>query len=166
MKTETIFAIDPGAQESAWVQYDVRGDIPTREFGKQGNAEVREMVRSLDDTHRLVVEMVGHYGTGMAVGATIFDTCVWIGRFLEAWDSTHGVPGAVMLRKTAVTHACGTPRGSDSNVRQAMIDRWEPDLQPRCRPKGVLRDMTADVFQALALAAAYAELRLTAEKDA
>jgi len=162
----TIVAIDPGPQESAWVQYDIRGGIPSREFGKQPNAEVRELVRSLDNTHRLVVEMVAYYGTGRAVGRTVFDTCVWIGRFLEAWDSTHGTPGATMLRKTVVTHACGTPAVGDSNVRQAMIDRWEPDLEPRCRPKGVLKDMKADMFQALALAAAYAELRLAAGKDA
>lgn len=159
---EIIFAIDPGCEESAWIEFDVADAIPTGEFGLDANRNVAELIRCTQADH-LVVEMVGHYGTGQAVGRTVFDACVWIGRFLQVWDGLRQRPAATMLRKTVVTHACGTSRAGDSNVRQAMIDRWEPTLKPRCHPKGILKGMTADIFQALALAAAYAELRLAPE---
>lgn len=162
MTREIIFAIDPGCEESAWIEYDVADAIPTGEFGYGPNAQLQEMVRCTDADH-LVIEMVGHYGTGQAVGRTVFDACVWIGQFLATWNAHHERKAETMLRKTVVTHACGTSRSGDSNVRQAMIDRWEPNLKPRCRPSGILKGMTLDIFQALALAAAYAELRLAPE---
>jgi len=49
-------------------------------------------------------------------------------------------------------HLCNSSRAKDSNIRQALIDRFEPDLPPKCRPKGILKGISKDCWQALALA--------------
>ena len=59
---------------------------------------------------------------GMAVGAEVFQTCLWIGRFLDRWRSewnTHLVP-----RLMVKMHLCHSARAKDANVRQALIDRF------------------------------------------
>ena len=58
----------------------------------------------------------------MAVGREVFETCVWIGRFQQAWRD----PGAVELvyRKDVKLHLCGTNKAKDANVRQALLDMF------------------------------------------
>ena len=70
----------------------------------------------------LAIEMISSYG--MPVGREIFDTCVWIGRFVEQWTD----PAAVKLipRGDVKLHVCGSLRAKDSNIRQALIDRLGP----------------------------------------
>jgi hypothetical protein len=66
--------------------------------------------------------MIASYG--MPVGREVFETCVWIGRFMEQW----GAPDRVNLvyRKDVKMHLCGSPRAKDANIRQALIDLFEP----------------------------------------
>jgi hypothetical protein len=56
----------------------------------------------------------------MPVGREVFETCVWIGRFIQVWHD----PDAVKLvyRKDVKLHLCGTTKAKDPNVRQALLD--------------------------------------------
>ena len=75
-----IFAIDPGNVESAYVMMHSNYDI--YKFGKVPNEEMRQIIMDHEDENAItVIEMIASYG--MAVGQTVFDTCVWIGRFTE-----------------------------------------------------------------------------------
>jgi hypothetical protein len=74
-----ILALDPGTTQTGWVVYD--GDQVVGS-GVEPNAAMLEQVRC-------AIEMIASYG--MAVGREVFETCVWIGRFQQAWHSPDAV---------------------------------------------------------------------------
>lgn len=110
-----IFAIDPGTEISGWVRYQNGKVIAS---GVTENSELLQAIqfegRVLD---LLAIEMIASYG--MPVGREVFETCVWIGRFIQAWPGTH----RLVYRKDVKMHLCGTPRAKDANVRQVLLDK-------------------------------------------
>lgn len=143
----TILAIDPGTTESGWVLLGEDG-LPD-DFGKSDNRILLDMVAD-SPADQFVFEMVASYG--MAVGAEVFRTCVWIGRFMEAAQVEMD---SLVFRKDVKLHLCGQTRAKDANVRQALIDRFGPGKDKAIGKKaspGPLYGMKADVWQALALA--------------
>jgi hypothetical protein len=113
-----ILAIDPGNIESAYVLMNDSYEI--FQFGKIGNENMFEIIEeTMPDI--VVIEMVASYG--MAVGESVFETVFWIGRFYEAsireWSGCDRV-----YRKDVKMNLCGQIRAKDSNIRQALIDRF------------------------------------------
>jgi hypothetical protein len=159
----TVLAIDPGNEESAWVVYE--HDRPVA-FAKERNDVLLGKLRHRADGYahypidvRLAIEMIASYG--MPVGREVFETCVWIGRFVEAWQR----PVTLVYRKDVKLHLCGQPRAKDGNIRQALIDRWggkDKAIGRKAAP-GPLYGISADVWSALAIAVTYAD---TAAKEA
>lgn len=138
-----ILAIDPGPIQSALVICDQEGIV---RFGKYTNDEVLVLVESSKRRcNRLVIEMIQSFG--MPVGAEVFETCVWIGRFMQAF----GAERVDRLNRPAIkTHLCATPRAKDANVRQALIDRFGG--KSATRKGGALYGISGDVWSALAVA--------------
>jgi len=151
-----ILAIDPGNTESAYVLYDEKTRKPVR-FGKVENSEILYMMPSFSiDADKLVIEMIACYG--MPVGKSVFETCVWIGRFVQAWRKDF----EYMYRRTVKMHLCNSVKAKDSNVRQAVIDRYEPtgggktpQIGTKSKP-GILYGMSKDVWAAMGVALTYA----------
>lgn len=144
-----ILAIDPGNEQSAYVLYD--GDRP-RAFDKLAN----DRMLGIAAAHRcpIVVEMIASYG--MPVGREVFETCVWIGRFVER----HGGPHSLLYRRDVKLHLCGQARAKDANIRQALIDRYggkDKAIGRKATP-GPLFGITADVWAALAVAVTWSDL--------
>ena len=151
----TILAIDPGTTESGFVLLGEDG-APVS-FGKWANADVLYGIERADyhGSDRMAIEMVASYG--MAVGAEVFETCVWAGRFIQRWHEHRTVCAAPIrvYRRDVKLHLCGQARAKDANVRQALIDRFGPGKDKAIGKKaspGPLYGMKADVWQALALA--------------
>jgi hypothetical protein len=148
----TVLAIDPGPFESAFVIVDDHNCKPV-EFGKIPN---QDLLYKIDGWPSQVaaVEMVASYG--MAVGAEVFETCVWIGRFYEAIQRKQMLGPLLVKRKPIKLHHCGSTAAKDSNITQALVDRFAPG-QPN-RGKGTKKQpgwfhgFRADVWQAYALA--------------
>ena len=173
----TILAIDPGNTHSGWCVIDPDTRRPLQ-FGKTENNELLNLVYGKTDAgldvdycDPVYIEMIGHYGTGMPAGKTVFDTCVWIGRFIEAVgaDPAHGQHATLVLRPTVKAHLCGSAKAKDPNVRQALIDRFAPG-QPN-HGKGTKADpgwfygFAADIWQAYALAVYAADTQWTEEVE-
>jgi hypothetical protein len=157
-----ILAIDPGSEESAYVAYDTATRLP-REWAKVPNDQVLTTIDVLryDD---LAIEMVASYG--MAVGATVFETCVWIGRFMERFHEDYGLNSRRVYRKDVKLHLCGTTKAKDTNIRQAIIDRYGPGKEKAVGLKaspGPLYGMKADCWSALAVAITAAETSTTGD---
>lgn len=147
-------ALDPGSRQSAYALID--DDYTPQSFGKVDNSDLA--LRLPDLLARATcfsVEQIGHYGSGMAAGKDVFDTCRWIGRFEQIAEQS-GVSAELILRPTVKTHLCGTPRAKDSNVIQALIDRFAPDTPNRGKGSmsnpGWFHGFRADIWQSYALA--------------
>lgn len=146
-----ILAIDPGPEQSAFVLYDdEKRDV--RMFAKVPNMEMLGLL-SKHKARVLVVEMIASYG--MPVGREVFETCVWIGRYIERWP----VEYELLYRSAVKMHLCGSMRAKDGNVRQALIDAFggkEKAIGTKKKP-GPLRGVHGDVWAALAVAVTYAD---------
>jgi hypothetical protein len=153
-----ILAIDPGPEQSAFVYYD----IATRGVVQAMKLTNAHLVDALADNRwsacdELAIEMIASFG--MPVGAEVFETCVWIGRFAQAWLSRPGrTPHTLVYRREVKLHLCGSMRAKDSNVRQALIDSFggkDKAIGKKASP-GPLFGIKADVWAALAVAVTYA----------
>jgi hypothetical protein len=164
-----VLAIDPGNEQSAWVLYDHEAGRPLR-FAKQNNESVLELVNcgiawttgehGAPEPDVIAIEMIASYG--MAVGREVFETCVWIGRFVESWNqSNEGAEHpALIYRKDVKLHLCGQPRAKDANIRAALIDRFGPGKGKAIGKKaspGPLYGVSSDVWSALAVAVTFAD---------
>ncbi len=152
---KTIIGIDPGPVYSAYVVWD---DKTISDFGNVPNEELLSNLAGgiAVAACELVIEQIACQG--MAVGESVFETVFWSGRFCQAWPQ--GLPWHRIKRCEVKMHLCNSMRAKDSNIRQALIDRFEPDLQPRQRPKGMLKGISADVWQALAVAVTWYDLNV------
>jgi hypothetical protein len=150
-----VLAIDPGPVESAYVRLEC-GEITAS--GKLPN-EV--LLFCLAPADVLAIEMIASYG--MPVGAEVFQTCVWVGRFVETWAPK---PHRLIYRKDVKLHLCNSPRANDATVRQALIDRFggKEKAIGNKRAKGPLYGIKGDAWQALAVAVTFADAQ--AKKEA
>lgn len=113
-----VLAIDPGPIESAYVIWDGEKVVAKH---KGPNEKVLATVAALGQKpkFRCVIEQVCSYG--MAVGAEVFETVFWSGRFAQAF----GAKRVDRLPRLKVKmHLCHDSRAKDANIRQALIDRF------------------------------------------
>lgn len=145
-----IMSIDPGNIESAYCIIDTDTYTPI-EFGKEDNVQILRKVIELD-YDVLVVEMIASYG--MPVGASVFDTCVWIGRFIQA----RKIPDfEYIYRKEEKMNLCGSMKAKDSNIRQALIDRFG-EVGTK-KNQGFFYGFKKDIWAAFAVGCTYLDKR-------
>lgn len=157
-------AIDPGSALSAFTFIETATCRPLL-HGKVPNAQLLSIIDGTagplwqEPTAHVAIEMVASYG--MAVGAEVFETCVWTGRFQQAVVDWRGVPVDLVKRLEVKTHHCHDSKAKDSNITQALVDRFALG-QPN-RGKGTNKEpgwfhgFAADVWQAYALAVLVAD---------
>lgn len=110
-----IVAIDPGPEHSGVVVWDC-GVVEALDL-PNGDLRARLIQRTFGGADRCAIEMIASYG--MPVGREVFETCLWIGRFVER----AGMPVQLVYRKDVKLHLCGTTKAKDGNIRQALIDK-------------------------------------------
>ncbi|RMH18214.1 MAG: hypothetical protein D6698_07430 [Gammaproteobacteria bacterium] len=115
-----------------------------------------ELLRKIREYPRektlLAVEMIASYG--MPVGADVFETVLWIGRFIEAWKDEY----RLIYRREVKIEICGTMEAKDANIRQALIDLFPrtgggktPQIGTKKDP-GPLYGVVKDIWSALGVA--------------
>ena len=143
-----ILAIDPGNQQSAYALLDA--DLRPVKFAKKPNDEVMEDCITIleENTAVVVIEMIASYG--MAVGKEVFETCVWIGRFIERLaPETY----KLIYRREEKENLCGSMRAKDSNIRQSLIDRF--GVVGTKKNPGWFYGVSKDVWAAIAVGVTY-----------
>ncbi|MFH1691828.1 MAG: hypothetical protein ABIC68_04585 [Candidatus Omnitrophota bacterium] len=143
-----IIAIDPGTFESAYVSWDGK---KIKQFGILKNQEMVDILE-LSPWSRdwpLVIEMIKSYGN--AIGQSTLDTVFWSGRFAQAWGNFH-----LLSRMEVKKHLCNNHRAKDSNIVQALVDRFaygQPNKgKGTKKAPGFFYGFKDDIWQACALA--------------
>ena len=117
-----ILAIDPGNIESAYCIIEKETYKPI-EFGKIDNQQLLRQIGLFKNVDCIVIEKVASYG--MAVGKEVFDTCEWYGRFIQKYcDTNDNLNIEYVFRKDVKINLCNSMKAKDSNIRQALIDRF------------------------------------------
>lgn len=111
-----VLGVDPGPTQTGWCVY-LPDTHRVLSCGVAENAKMLERLRTVSYS-RVAMEMIASYG--MPVGREVFETCVWIGRFMQALALPESVD--LVYRKDVKMHLCGTTKAKDGNVRQAILD--------------------------------------------
>lgn len=121
--SEILLAIDPGDVQSAFVFMDMETYKPLY-FAKDDNSivlgDIIEYVRE-NEVKNVAIEMIASYGMG--VGKTVFETCVWIGRFSERLE-LRGCNVDYIYRQDEKMNICKSMKAKDANIRIALVDRF------------------------------------------
>lgn len=156
-----IVAIDPGDTKSAWCIIDETTCTPLF-WNKQDNQDVLTSLESRIwrtvngdlisvSLNEMAIEMIQSFG--MPVGQSVFLTCVWIGRFIEASKLKY----TFVYRSEEKIQICQSMKANDSTIRQALIDIYgTPGTK---KSPGVLYGMTKDMWSALAVAVTFLKLK-------
>jgi hypothetical protein len=148
----TILAIDPGPEKSSWVVWD--GERVTNRCHMQNDALADMFIgddlgRDLVAADMLAIEMIAPMG--LRVGAEVFETAYWVGRFVQSWAPR---PFVRIERRDVKTYLCGTQRCKDADIRAAIIRKFfgdHVDTRPNRWP-APLDGITTHMWSALAVA--------------
>lgn len=148
-----ITAIDPGTTESAIVVWDAyTGQVLDSLI--HCNEEILACITRRKFDGIFVCEMVACYG--MAVGKEVFQTVLWIGRFMQA-AIVNGNQFNLVYRQEVKIHHCHSARAKDANVSQALKDRF--GQVGTKKNKGPLYGIKSHLWSALAIATYFADTR-------
>lgn len=165
-----IIAIDPGSEESAYCVID-KLTYQISDFGKIKNESVTDILRKHQSANELAIEMIASYG--MPVGKEVFETCVWIGRFIEIYKSIGDHYSTVcsdrsislIYRSQVKMNICHSHKANDSTIRRALIDRFAIHDTKNGKGTKLSKDwfygFKSDIWQAYAVGVTY----IDAERD-
>jgi hypothetical protein len=152
-----VLAIDPGTEKSGFVLFDSN----TKSIIESGIVENEELLyrSTWADADFLAVEMCANYG--MPSGKTIFETVLWVGRFIQ-YAASNGIMHEKLYKKIDINPAlCFSNKAKDANIRQAVMDMFEPtgggktpQIGTKAQP-GPLYGVTSHAISALAVALTY-----------
>ena len=140
-----IIAVDPGTFESGFVVWDGK---TVMDKGKIKNQMLLDKLKR-SNFKVLVIEQIRSYGNAM--GQSTIDTVFWSGRFAEAFVGEFYLMPRVEVKK----HICHTGAAKDSNIIQALVDRFAYGQKnygkgTKAKP-GFFYGFKADIWQAFAL---------------
>lgn len=145
-----ILALDPGNTHTAGIVLAENPDGAPHisDPWYLPNDEAIARVANYVGPKHLAVEMIACYG--MAVGREVFDTCVWIGRFIERWG---GASYTQVYRRDVKLHLCNSAKAKDANVRQALIDLYGG--KSAIKKGQPLHGISGDIWAALGVGVTY-----------
>lgn len=165
-----ILAIDPGNEQSGVVLIR-ESDLKPIVAEKITNEELLdnllmdryERLEESECINHVAIEMIASYG--MAVGQSVFETCVWIGRFIQALeDNYYNDSLKFIYRKDEKMNLCGSMKAKDSNIVQALIDRFAPNTSNKGKgtkkEPGWFYGFKKDIWQAYAVGVTYHDMYL------
>jgi len=158
-----ILAIDPGNLESGYALIN-KNTLKPLEIGKIANDDLLNKCGNGDfgECKYIAIEMIA--SNGMPVGKTVFDTCFWIGRFYDRLIYELDIEPKLIYRENEKINLCGTKRAKDSNIIQALVDRFAPYTSNKGKgtkkEPGWFYGFKKDIWQAYAVGVTYYDMYL------
>lgn len=173
-----ILAIDPGPLKSAYIFFD-DSEKKILEFGIENNSKFKVLLNRIykhSFNIYLIIEQIKSYG--MPAGDTLFETCTWVGRFIQIWEDcleaqfrdnskTYPQRWHLIPRKTIANYLCYSATANDANIKKAVISRFaacknlgggkNPPVGIKSNP-GPLYGISKDVWSALGIALTFSEI--------
>ena len=151
-----VLCIDPGPEESGIVIFD--GETVSRSNSSIKNTDLIVDIEMLTGIDHMAIEMVACYG--MPVGESTFETCLWIGRFIQVFGECFTTK---IYRKEVKLCICNNLRANDANIRRAILDRFPangggktPQVGTKKQP-GPLYGVSSHAMSALAVGITFFE---------
>ena len=140
-----VMAIDPGTTQSAFCVLET-DDYTILDKGKIDNDKLIGIVKT-GYFDMLAIECMQSFGMG--VGQTVFETAYYIGRLMQIADEL-GSKTKMVYRSEVKMHHCHTMKAKDTNIRQALVDRFgEPGTK---KNPGKTYGISKDIWSALGIA--------------
>lgn len=159
-----ILAIDPGNIESAYVI--VENDLSkVIEKGKTLNPILLRALAIWNykygcNINYFAIEGIQSYG--MAVGKSVFETCYFIGRLIESGERDLHIEPTLIYRMEEKMCLCHSMKAKDSNIRQALIDRFG-EVGTKKNP-GYFYGFKKDIWSAMSVATTFHDKYLKGEE--
>ena len=161
-----ILAIDPGNIESGYVVID--DNLKPIEHGKIVNEKLQEKLQQDIFNGKITdiaIEKIASYG--MPVGVEVFETCIWIGRFLQTiltFYYKENVKTKYIYRKDEKMNLCHSMKANDATIKQALVDRFAPGQKNygkgTKKEPGWFYGFKADIWAAYAVGVTYHDMYL------
>jgi hypothetical protein len=166
MYKKRILGIDPGNIQTGVVIWDTEKVLYREKL--ENNILLNLIYDKPTGFDIAVIEKIRSYG--MSVGQTTFDTCEWIGRFVEALLRSKKEVVNVGRKECIIWH-CKSNKAKDNNLRQVLIDKYGPvnttkfetgkkGGEKKIIVPGPLYGMAGDMWSALGLCTWYYETKL------
>lgn len=156
-----LLCIDPGTEESGVVLLDTETmAVVAKNCEVNNNLLVDWISTGLIKSDHIAIEMIESHG--MPVGRETFETCLWIGRFIQAYR--HGRHHTLIYRGEVKDILCNSRKAKDANIRQALLDRYPKTGGGKCQQVGTkkqpgpLYGLSTHSWPALAVGHAWVEL--------
>jgi hypothetical protein len=120
---KSIIAIDPGNIESAMCVYDGTRIVYCEKISNKDFLNVLDVQILQAGISYPSIYIEDIQAMGMAVGHEVFDTAKQIGR-IQYHLELQSVHYNMVKRTVIKLHHCNTTRAKDTNIRQALIDRF------------------------------------------
>lgn len=147
-----VIGIDPGTTKSGVVLWGSDDDSHSiLHAGVTDNGDVAGFIRTCNPD---VVAIEWIQSMGMVVGKEVFETCLWVGRFVE-FSVGIEIPCRCVPRGVIKLHHCMSPRANDSNISQALRDKY--GQKGTKKDPGFFFGVAGHAWQACAVAAYVAE---------
>ena len=164
-----ILAIDAGDKQSGYVVLREK-DLKPLDFGKVENEKLLDDIQmdrlerlSKEETiNHVAIEMIASYG--MPVGVEVFETCVWIGKFMLALENQNLEPRFI-YRQEEKLNLCKSTKANDATIKQALVDRFATGQKNygkgTKKEPGFFYGFKADIWSAMAVAVTYYDRYIT-----
>lgn len=143
-----ILAIDVGTTETGYCLIEKETYKPLK-FGKISNEELLKIVKE-EKYDELVYEEFQSYG--MPIGISTITSITWNGRYIQS-ALDRGKKVNFVYRKEEKINLCGSMKAKDSNIRQALIDRFG-NVGVKAN-KGFFYGFKKDIWAAFAVGCTY-----------
>ena len=162
-----VLGCDPGPTQSALV---ILGDRRVLWHWIEPNQAILERLAYFGQCNResklddeLVIEQIASFGK--PVGAEVFETVFWSGRFAQTWRTFAEKPFHRLKRHEVKSALCGSQLAKDPHIRRYLIDRFggQSVAIGRKGQKGPLYGIHGDCWAALSVAITWQDK--VAQKD-